>query len=547
MFTRFTCLTLLAVSSVCLPEGGSLCYSAERPNIVLVMVDDMGFSDLGCYGGEIDTPHLDRLAAGGVRFDQFYNSGRCCPTRATLLTGLHPHQTGIGHMTLTPTGKPRPNVPANYQGFLNRKCVTIAEVLGRSGYKTLMAGKWHLGMHETSVTPLARGFDRFYGSLAGATRFFFPEHPRGMTSGIAPVDSPESTTQEAFYTTDAFTDYAIRFIQEHQSTGTESPFFLYLAYTAPHWPLQAFEDDIAKYRGKYRSGWQELRERRYQKQIELGLIDPSWELSPPSESIPSWESLSAEKQEEMDLKMAVYAAMIDRVDQNVGKLIDGFSKRELLDETLILFLSDNGACQEGGMFGRGEFKDVERRNREAANSYGEAWANASSTPFRLYKHFAHEGGAATPFFMHWPARIKPRPEWYREPAQLIDILPTLIDVAGADYPSRFEGNEVTPLDGISLRPAFDGQPLDRESPIFVEHENNAFVRDGPWKLVGRGVATTRGTDPTKWELYDMRNDRTETNDLVHTNATLALRMAGKWEAWAERVGVYPKPTKKRKK
>lgn len=547
MFARFICFALLFVGSLFLSASVSPCDSAERPNIILVMVDDMGFSDLGCYGGEIQTPHLDRLAVGGVRFDQFYNSGRCCPTRATLLTGLHPHQTGIGHMTLTPTGKPKPNVPATYQGFLNRNCVTIAEVLGRHGYKTLMTGKWHLGMHESSVYPLARGFDRFYGSLAGATRFFFPEHPRGMTGDNAPVDMPKSTTDDAFYTTDAFTDHAIRFIKDHQSANAASPFFLYLAYTAPHWPLQAFEEDIAKYRGKYRAGWQKLRESRYQKQIELGLIRPSWKLSPPSESIPEWDSLSTDKQDEMDLKMAVYAAMIDRVDQNIGKLVGQLTEQRLLDSTLILFLSDNGACQEGGMLGRGEFKDVEQRNREAANSYGEAWANVSSTPFRLYKHFAHEGGAATPFFMHWPARIKPRSQWYREPAQLIDILPTLMDVAGADYPKQFDGNQITPLDGISLRPAFDGQTLDRESPIFIEHEKNAFVRDGRWKLVGRAVATTRGTDPTKWELYDMHSDRTETNDVVQSNATLAFRLAGQWEAWAERVGVYPKPTKRKRK
>ena len=547
MFARFTRLALLLVGSFFLSVGVSPCYSAERPNIILVMVDDMGFSDLGCYGGEIQTPNLDRLAAGGVRFDQFYNSGRCCPTRATLLTGLHPHQTGIGHMTLTPTGKPKPNVPPTYQGFLNRNCVTIAEVLGRHGYKTLMTGKWHLGMHDSSVYPRARGFDRFYGSLAGATRFFFPEHPRGMTSDSASVEIPDSATDDGFYTTDAFTDHAIRFIEEHQSADPASPFFLYLAYTAPHWPLQAFEKDIAKYRGKYLAGWQILRESRYQKQIDLGLIDPSWKLSPPSKTIPAWDSLSAEKQDEMDLKMAVYAAMIDRVDQNIGKLIVQLTKQSLLEDTLILFLSDNGACQEGGMLGRGEFKKVEQRNREHSNSYGEAWANASNTPFRLYKHFAHEGGTATPFFMHWPARIKPQSQWYREPAQLIDILPTLMDVAGADYPKQVGGNEITPLDGISLRPAFDGQMLDRKSPIFIEHEKNAFVRDGRWKLVGRAVATTRGTDPTKWELYDMRADRTETNDLLDSHATLALRLAGQWESWAEQVGVYPKPTKRKQK
>ncbi|MEO1524335.1 MAG: arylsulfatase [Planctomycetota bacterium] len=543
MFARFACLCLLLVGSV----WCSKCIAAERPNIILIMVDDMGFSDLGCYGGEIETPNLDKLAAGGVRFDQFYNSGRCCPTRATLMTGLHPHQTGIGHMTLTPTGQPKPDVPATYQGFLNRNCVTIAEVLGSHGYKTLMAGKWHLGMHDPSVYPLARGFDRFYGSLAGATRFFFPEHPRGMTRGDTPINIPESTTDEPFYTTDAFTDHAIGFIEEHRSAEKKSPFFLYLAYTAPHWPLQAFEDDIAKYRGKYRAGWQALREARYDKQIQLGLIDPNWKLSPPTTDIPNWESLSAAKQDEMDLKMAVYAAMIDRVDQNIGKLIGSLKDSQLFRNTLILFLSDNGACQEGGLLGRGDFADVKQRNLASANSYGEAWANASSTPFRLYKHFAHEGGAATPFFMHWPEKIAAQEDWYREPAQLIDLLPTLMDVAGAEYPTTFNGHKITPPDGLSLRPAFDGRSLGREAPIFIEHEKNAFVRHGKWKLVGRGVATARGTDPTKWELYNMENDRTETDDLAQKNPAQAIKMAGMWERWADRVGVYPKPIKKKKK
>lgn len=525
-------------------QAGSLCYG-ERPNVVLIMVDDMGFSDIGCYGGEIQTPNIDALAAGGVRFDQFYNSGRCCPTRATLLTGLHPHQAGIGHMTLTPTARPG-NRPANYQGFLNRNCVTIAEALGGSGYKTIMAGKWHLGMYDQSVWPMQRGFDKFYGSLAGATRFFNPVHPRGMSMGNEKLEKPESTTDEAFYTTDAFTDHAITFIREHEKGETEQPFFLYLAYTAPHWPLQAFEDDIAKYRGKYKGGWEALRQSRYRRQIELRLIAADWQLSDPEEKIPAWDSLSAEKQDEMDLKMAIYAAMIDRVDQNIGKLVDSLKSQDAFDNTLILFLSDNGGCAEGGLLGRGEFRDVEKRNLESGNNYGAAWANASNTPMRLYKHFNHEGGVATPFFMHWPNGIEPQSDWYREPAQLIDVMPTLLDVTEADYPKQFESNDILPLDGVSLRPAFNSKSLGRDEPIFVEHENNAMARDGKWKLVGRGVAGPKSVDFAKWELYDMDADRTETNDLAKQMPAKVDELASKWTAWSERVGVYPKPARKKR-
>ncbi len=296
--------------------------AAERPNVILIMVDDMGFSDLGYHGSEIETPNIDALAAGGVKFSQFYNSGRCCPTRATLMTGLHPHQTGIGWMTQPPGGKRGKSEPPAYQGHLNEQCVTIAETLKEAGYGTLMTGKWHLGADDRSDWPMQRGFEKYYGCITGATRFFHPIGDRGISLGNEPVDPPVSTTEEAFYTTDAFTDYAIQFVGEHRKERSDDPFFLYLAYTAPHWPLQAFEDDIAKYRGKYKQGWVQLREARYAKQIELGLIDKDWPLSPGTPGIPDWDSLDEKKRDEMDLKMAVYAAMVDRVDQNVGKLIE---------------------------------------------------------------------------------------------------------------------------------------------------------------------------------------------------------------------------------
>jgi arylsulfatase len=514
--------------------------AAERPNIVLVMVDDMGFSDLGYHGGEIQTPNLDALAQGGVRFSQFYNAGRCCPTRATLMTGLHPHETGIGWMTSEPDRERGEGAPAAYQGHLNEQCVTLAEALKSAGYGTYMTGKWHLGQREMEDRPLQRGFDRYYGCLSGATRFFQPTGSRGMTSGNDPDENPKSTTDRPFYTTDAFTDHAIGFLRQHSKEKKDDPFFLYLAYTAPHWPLHAHEEDIAKYRGKYQAGWEQLREQRYRRQVELGLIDPAWPLSPKTEGIPDWDSLDEAKRDEMDLKMAVFAAMVDRVDQNIGKLVASLKEIGAYENTLLLFLSDNGACQEGGMLGRGEFHDVAKRNEEHDNSYGEAWANAGSTPFRLYKHYLHEGGAATPFFLHWPAKIAPREAWYGEAAQLIDVMPTLLDVAGATYPAERSGVKTVPLDGISLRPAFTGDPLNRGEPLFAEHETNASVRAGNWKLVGESVATPDGTQVKQWELYDLAKDRTELNNLAAAHPEKVKELSAKWEAWAARVGVYPR-------
>ncbi len=514
--------------------------AAERPNIVLVMVDDMGFSDLGYHGGEIETPTLDALARGGVRFSQFYNAGRCCPTRATLMTGLHPHEAGIGWMTSEPDRERGSDAPPAYQGHLNERCVTLAETLKSAGYGTYMTGKWHLGQKQFDDRPIQRGFDRFYGCLSGATRFFLPVGSRGMSLDNEPDEAPGTTTGRPFYTTDAFTDHAIRFLDEHTTGKEGTPFFLYLAYTAPHWPLQAHEEDIAKYRGTYKDGWDKLRESRYRRQIELGLIDERWPLSPKTKGIPDWDSLDENQRDELDLKMAVYAAMVDRVDQNLAKLVAFLKEKSIFEDTLVLFLSDNGACQEGGMFGRGEFHDIEKRNEEHANSYGEAWANAGSTPFRLYKHYLHEGGAATPFFLHWPAKITPREDWYREPAQLIDIMPTLLDVSGAGYPAERKGERTVPLDGISLRPAFSGAPLGRGKPLLAEHETNASIREGKWKLVGESVAMIGGTAAKQWELYDLEADRTETRNLAEAHPGKVQELAAKWEAWAPRVGVYPR-------
>ncbi|MES2437532.1 MAG: arylsulfatase [Verrucomicrobiota bacterium] len=510
--------------------SATLATAADKPNIIVILADDMGFSDLGCYGSEISTPHLDALATGGVRFSQFYNSARCCPTRASLMTGLHPHQAGIGHMTVEPEGETRDDVPPAYTGLLTKDSVTLAEALKGAGYGTLMTGKWHLGQTTRGHYPLQRGFDQFYGCLSGATLYFTPEGKRGITSGNEPDTGLKSTTDLPYYTTDAFTDHAIRFIG-----GTEKPFFLYLAYTAPHWPIQAHEQDIAKYRGKYKAGWDTLRKQRYEKQLSLGLIDPKWPLSPRDKEVPAWETLTAEKQDEMDLRMAIYAAMVDRMDQNVGKLVSYLKEQKRFDNTLILFLSDNGACAENGVLGNLDVKDITKRNSVWNISYGTAWANLSATPFRLYKHFAHEGGAATPFFAHWPAGIKKRDGWFQQPGQIIDIMPTLLDVSGAHYP---DGKPVLP--GISLKPAFDGGTLNRTKPLFMEHETNAFLRDGDWKLVGRNVAPKDGLKPDRWQLYNLAEDRTELKNLAKQMPEKVAVLSTRWSRWAAEAKVYPK-------
>ena len=521
---------------------------AARPNIILIMVDDMGYSDIRPYGGEIDTPNLDSLARNGLRFTQFYNSARCCPTRATLLTGLHPHQVGIGHMTAESAPAAAAKRPPAYAGNINDSCVTLGQVAKSAGYATFMTGKWHLSGTDQADWPLQRGFDRYYGCLAGAIHYFAPYGDRILYDGNQPDPTPKSTTDRPFYTTDAFADHAIRFIDDHKTgEAKEKPFFLYLAFNAPHWPLHVPDQELAKYRGKYRIGWDQLRDQRYQRQLASGLIPAAWKLSPRDPAVPAWDTLDEKQQAACDLRMAAYAGMIDRVDQNLGNLLATLKKHGAFDNTLILFLSDNGACAEGQLLGGGD-PIADRAPNTPLNqlSYGTGWANASNTPYRLYKHFAHQGGANTPFIAHWPARIKPGRDWYREPAQLIDVMATVVDLTGATYPATFNGNPILPIDGIPLTPAFDGKSLARKSPLFIEHEDNAFVRDGAWKLVGRGVSPAKGLQKSKWELYNIEADGTELHNLAAEKPEQVATLSAQWETWAKRVGVFPKVEPKAK-
>ena len=521
--------------------------AAPKPNIVLIMVDDMGYSDIEPYGGEIETPNLTKLAKNGLRFTQFYNSARCCPTRASLMTGLHPHQTGIGHMTVE-EGEAQGRPPA-YQGNLNDSCVTLAQVAKSAGYSTFMTGKWHLSGSNPIDWPLQRGFDRYYGCLAGATHYFEPYGARIMYDGNNPDPAPKSTTDRRFYTTDAFADHAIKFISDHKAgENKDNPFFLYLAFTAPHWPHHAHDEELKKYAGRYAMGWDELRKQRFARQQASGLIPSTWKIAPRDSDVPAWDSLDENARRLCASRMAAYAAMIDRIDQKIGDLLDSLKKHGAYDNTLILFLSDNGACAEASLTGIGDpVKDRAPRTELTLPSYGKAWANASATPYRHYKHFAHEGGSNTNFIAHWPARIQPGRDWFRQPAQIIDVMATLVDLTGATYPSEFKSQPILPTEGIPLTPAFDGKPLNRAKPLFMEHENNAFVRDGEWKLVGREVSPPKGLQPQKWELYHVTEDGTELVDLASEQPEKVAALSKKWEAWAKNVGVFPKPGAKRKR
>lgn len=541
-----TLIALLLCSSLVMADEKP---SAPRPNVIVVLVDDMGFSDLAPYGGEIETPNLAMLAKDGLRFTQFYNSARCCPTRATLMTGLHPHQVGIGHMTTEGGIGFNPQLPAAYQGNLNDSCVTLAQVAKSAGYATFMAGKWHLSGKDQADWPLQRGFDRYYGCLHGATHHFSPYGERIMYDGNQPDPHPKSTSDRPFYTTDAFADHAISFLQEHHaSPRKKDPFFLYLAFTAPHWPIHAHDQELAKYRGRYKMGWDRLREQRYQRQLASGLIPKSWKLTERDAGVPAWDSLDAATQDACEHRMAAYAAMIDRVDQKIGDLIATLKKNGQWENTLLLFLADNGACAEGATLGLGDpVKDRRAEVPLMEISYGKCWANSSNTPYRLYKHFTHEGGANTPFIAHWPQRIKAGRDWYRQPAQLIDIMATVVDVTGATYPKMRDKQQVLPMEGISLLPAFDGKMLERGKPIFIEHEGNASVRDGDWKLVGAGVSPAGGMKQKNWELYHLTEDGTELHNLAAKHPEKVEQLSRQWQEWSQRVGIFPKNGKGRKK
>jgi arylsulfatase A-like enzyme len=496
-----------------------------RPNIVVVLVDDMGFSDIGCYGSEIPTPNLDALAANGLRFTQFYNTGRCCPTRASLLTGLYSHQAGVGHMT---DDKKLPG----YRGHLNESCVTIAEVLKPAGYFTAMTGKWHVGQN-LGTTPWGRGFDRSLNAAAGG--FFFPDAPRAQLflNGES-IANDDPRLPKDWYSTDLWTEFGLKFIDE--AITEKKPFYLHLCHNAPHFPLQAPAADIAKFRGKYRSGWGATRDARHAKLIELGIIDKTWEKAPRPQQVTPWKDVSEEEKDRFDHLMATYAACVYRMDVSIGALVAGLKQRGVFENTLILFMSDNGGNAEAGPQGKTQGDPT---RGESDWFCGMSWAFAQNTPFRLFKHYNHEGGIATPLIAHWPAGITTKNELRKQPSHLIDVMATCVDVSRAPYPAEFKGKSIIPMEGKSLTAAFSNQAVESRT-LFWEHEGNAAVRVGDLKLVRMGQ---KGA----WELYDLKTDRTESNNLAADQAVTVKELAAKWEAWADRANVKPYPASNQRK
>ncbi len=557
------CLFLVSILTV------TFSLQAKPPNVVIIMGDDMGFSDLGCYGGEIQTPTLDKLAANGLRFTQFYNTARCCPTRASLLSGMYQHQAGIGLMT----GDSK--LPG-YRGELGRDVVSIAEALGTGGYRRYMSGKWHVTRHvrpqgPKDNWPLQRGFEKFYGTIIGAGSFYDPATLCRGNEFITPENDKEYQP-ETYYYTDAISDNAVTFLKQHAKESPDKPVFLYLSYTTAHWPMHALPKDIAKYKGKYDEGYDPVRAARFKRVKEMGLVKKSVKLSHRPDD---WAKASNKEWEIRN--MEVYAAMIDNMDQGIGRVVAEFKRQGTLDNTLVFYLQDNGACAEG--FGRYKSKrpyrtdykplgkdglqtkiwppmqtrdgrpvrngpDVMAGPADSFTGVSRGWANVSNTPFREYKHFAHEGGISTPLIAFWPKGIDAsrNGKLDHQPGHLIDLMATCLDVAGVEHPKEFGGHKIQPLEGVSLRPAFQGKKLGRKDALYFDHHLNGAIRDGQWKLVRYGE-TGREPKLRAWELYDMDKDRSETNNLAKDHPDKVKELEAKWEKWAVRARVKPWPWK----
>jgi arylsulfatase len=510
--------------------------AGNRPNVVLIMADDMGYSDVGCYGGEINTPNIDKLADRGLRFTQFYNTGRCCPTRASLLTGLYPHEAGLGHMVYRDKGP-------GYHPYLNQNCVTIAEALQNAGYRTMMTGKWHVG-HQQGQWPTDRGFGQFYGIHIHVDSYFkvLPGCPvyHDDELVIAPTENPANSLHpdNEWYTTDVFTDWSLKFLDE--AAEDDTPFFLYVAFNSPHWPLEAPNENIGNYAGKYSLGWDVLRGEKLARMKRMGIVSAETELTP--SNCPPWNSLSTAERSKLAFRRQIYAAQVERMDQNIGRIVTKLQELGRLDNTLLMFLSDNGCCAEGGMFGYQWDQNTEtnfsdwRKQSGRSSSTGEAWSNASNTPLRMHKRWVHEGGIATPLIVHWPNTISEGGKLTSQVGHVIDIMATCMDVAEASYPTEVEGQSIKPLPGTSLLPSFQDRSQLVKRTLFWEHETHSAIRDGDWKLV-----TLNAMDDAAWELYDVSSVRTETDDLATVNKLRVAEMTAKWRVWASQANVLPWP------
>lgn len=498
----------------------------RKPNIIIILANDMGYADLGCMGSEVPTPNIDGLAKNGLLMTQFYNAGRCCPSRAALLTGLYPHQTGIGDMSGDY------NHPA-YKGVLNDKCITIAEGLKTAGYVTAHSGKWHVGDKLTSLQPMRRGFDQSYLIDRGGGIYYYPAvGPHTIFEN----DVPQKIDPKTYYSTEAINDFGVRFLEKQRNS--DKPFFLYLAHIAPHFPLQAWPDDIARFRGRYRDGFAVIRQRRFARQQQLGLVPKGQTLSVPDDLVKTWNSLSEAQRDTFDLKMAVYAAQIACLDRETGKLVAKLKEIGQLENTVIFFLSDNGSSPEE--------LPVPASNKsepglaQVDKSIGTprswamgspSWANVSNTPFRMYKQWAHEGGIATPLIVHYPALIKKK-RLDNQVGHIMDILPTCLELAGATYPATYKNKPVIPVEGRSLVPILAGEKRAERPFLAWEHEGNRAIRQGNWKLVSKWPEN-------QWQLFDMSRDRSEMNDLSASNRQKASELANQYQQWADKVGVLP--------
>ncbi|MCC9609262.1 arylsulfatase [Blastopirellula sp. JC732] len=481
--------------------AASPAVAADRPNVIIMMVDDLGFSDFGCYGSEIETPNIDALADGGLRFRNFYNTAKCHSSRVSLLTGLYCDQAGAESLS---------------------RGVTIAEVLGKAGYNTAMVGKWHL-----HAEPTDRGFQKYFGHLSGATNYFVGDNTFRLNG------EKWDDFDEDFYTTDANLAWAEKFLSESLSEDPDKPFFLYIAHNAPHYPLQAREEDFRKYEDRYREGWDKLRAARYQRQIEMGLIPKEWALSPRPEHVPAWDELSAQDRDWERRRMAAFAAMVDRVDQTTGQLVQFLKQKEVFDNTLILICSDNGACP----FDRTKGKEFEPWDSRSYWCYDTGWSHVGNTPFRLHKQNQHEGGISSPLIVHWPAGLKTKPGAITDQtAHLIDFMATCVDVGQTEYPAAWPERKLEPLQGKSLLPILQGKTREPHDFLYFHFATNRAIRQGKWKLV-----THRAS---QWELYDIEKDGTELHNVAAEHPKVVQELSQLWHKTAvETDHLKPAETK----
>ncbi len=506
LFLAFVAIFPAMNSALAADEKSS---SNRRPNIVMIMADDLGFADLGCYGSEIETPHLDQLASQGLRFNQFYNTAKCHSSRVSLLTGLYCDQAGSAKLS---------------------RGATFGEVLSTAGYDTSMVGKWHLTQQPTDF-----GFQRYWGHLSGAGNYFTGNDTYRLNGEKWNV--PKTLNGQPFYTTTAVTDFALQFLDE--ATQGDKPFLLYAAYSAPHYPLHAPEKDVRKYDGRFDAGWDVLRQQRYERQLELGLIPKKWKLSPRPEHIPAWNSLDKKEQQWEADRMEAFAAMVDVLDRNVGRLIGYLKEKNLFDNTLILFCSDNGACP----FERTRGRYLKPWDPKSYWTYDASWAHVGNTPFRLYKQNQHEGGISSPLIVSWPNRLKTEAgSITSQPAHLIDVMPTMMELAQAEYPKQIGKRKIDPVQGRSLLPIFEGQTRTPHPQLYFHFGTDRALRQGDWKLVSAKLGA--------WELYNIEDDRTETTDLASQYPERVQSMAAEWFRMAKDVerlkGRHVAPVKEKK-